>query len=416
MSKYVIKGGNRISGKIEAESAKNAVLPLLAASILTNDQVILEKCPKIKDVLSMINILNALGVKTHFEEDNLVIDPSGTNDYVIPYKLTKELRSSVFMLGSIISRFKIASVSLPGGCDIGLRPINMHIDGLKRLGVKVIELGGKILCDAKNIRSGEVYFDFPSVGATENLMLASVLTQGTTILHNVAKEPEVVDLQNFLNLMGAKVSGAGTNKIIIEGVKSLHGITYKPMFDRIEAGTYLIAASITGGEIEISNCKKEKILSLIHKLCDNTCKIVVKNDIIYLKSGNRRKCFNIETSPYPGFPTDLQAQMTALATVSDGISIIRENIFETRYKHVLELKKMCSDITVKDRICIVSGVNRLVGAVVDAHDLRGGAALVLAGLNAEGVTKVNNICHIERGYFDFDKKLRSLGAEIIKEN
>ncbi len=416
MSKYVIKGGNKISGKIEAESAKNAVLPLLAASILTEEEVILEKCPKIKDVLSMINILNALGVKTRFEEDNLIINASNINDYVIPYTLTKELRSSVFMLGSIISKFKMASVSLPGGCDIGLRPINMHIDGLKRLGVKISEVGGKILCDAQNLQAGEVYFDFPSVGATENLILASVLTKGTTVIHNAAKEPEVVDLQKFLNSMGAKVSGAGTNKIIVEGVKSLHGIRYRPMFDRIEAGTYLIAASITGGEIEISNCKGEKILSLIHKLCDNTCKIVVKNDIIYLKSGSSRKCFNIETSPYPGFPTDLQAQMTALATVSNGTSIIRENIFETRYKHVTELKKMCADITVKDRICIVSGVNRLVGATIDAYDLRGGAALVLAGLNAEGITKVNNIRHIERGYFEFDKKLRSLGAEIIKEN
>lgn len=414
MAKYIIKGGIRLDGKIEAESAKNAVLPLLAASVLTDEEVVIKNCPPILDVESMIRILKELGVKVRFEGKNLIVNASSMHGYTIPYSLSKEMRSSVFMLGALISRFKTAEASYPGGCDIGLRPIDLHLHGLKQMGVKVDETGGEIVCSAERLKGGDIYFDFPSVGATENIILAAVLAEGRTIIHNAAKEPEVEDLQNFLNSMGAHVAGAGTSVIAVDGVKKLHGTVYKPLFDRIEAGTYLVAAAATGGAIEIGNCNAEKISALLHKLCDNTCKITLNNDIIYLKSGTSRKSFNIETLPYPGFPTDMQAQMVALAAVSNGISVIRENIFETRFKHVRELNRMGANIVVKDRVAIVSGVKQLAGAKVTAHDLRGGAALMIAGLNARGVTVIEDVRHVERGYYRPEEKFRTLGADFVR--
>lgn len=414
MAKYIIKGGIRLDGKIEAESAKNAVLPLLAASVLTDEEVVIENCPPILDVESMIRILKELGVKVRYEGKNIIVNASSMHAYAIPYSLSKEMRSSVFMLGALISRFKSAKASYPGGCDIGLRPIDLHLHGLKQMGVQVDETGGEIDCRADRLKGGDIYFDFPSVGATENIILAAVLAEGRTIIHNAAKEPEVEDLQHFLNSMGARVSGAGTSVIAVDGVKKLHGTQYKPIFDRIEAGTYLVAAAATGGKIEIGNVRPEKISALLHKLCDNTCNIAVKNDIIYLQSGGVRKSFNIETLPYPGFPTDMQAQMVALAAVSEGISVIRENIFETRFKHVRELNRMGANIVVKDRVAIVSGVKQLVGAKVVAHDLRGGAALIVAGLNAAGTTVIEDVRHVERGYYRPEEKFRALGADFSR--
>lgn len=414
MAKYIIKGGIRLDGKTEAESAKNAVLPLLAASVLTDGEVVIRNCPPILDVESMIRILRELGVKVRFEGKDLIVNSSSMHGYTIPYNLSKEMRSSVFMLGALISRFKIAEASYPGGCDIGLRPIDLHLHGLEQMGVKVDEAGGEIVCRAEKLKGGNIYFDFPSVGATENIILAAATAEGRTIIHNAAKEPEVEDLQNFLNSMGARVAGAGTSVITVDGVKKLHGTEYKPLFDRIEAGTYLVAAAATGGSVEISNCNAEKISALLHKLCENTCKITVKNDIIYLRSGNGRKSFNIETLPYPGFPTDMQAQMVALASVSEGISVIRENIFETRFKHVRELNRMGANIVVKDRVAIVNGVKELHGAKVAAHDLRGGAALMIAGLNARGTTVIEDVKHVERGYYKPEEKFRSLGADFVR--
>ena len=414
MAKYIIKGGNKLEGKIEAESAKNAVLPLLAAACLTDEEVIIKNCPPILDVVSMINILKELGVKVRYEGKNLVVNAASMHSFSIPYSLSKELRSSVFMLGALVSRFKSAEASYPGGCDIGLRPIDLHLAGLKQMGVRVGEFGGEIVCKADKLTGGDIYFDFPSVGATENIILAAVLAEGRTVIHNAAKEPEVEDLQNFINSMGGKVAGAGSSVITVDGVKKLHGTEYKPLFDRIEAGTYLVAAAATGGSVEISNCNPEKISALLHKLCDNTCKITLNNDIIYLKSGSIRKSFNIETLPYPGFPTDMQAQMVALAAVSSGISVIRENIFETRFRHVRELNRMGANIVVKDRVAIVSGVKELSGAKVTAHDLRGGAALVVAGLNARGVTIIEDVRHVERGYYKPEEKFRALGADFEK--
>ena len=414
MAKYIIRGGKKLEGKIEAESAKNAVLPLLAAACLTDEEVIIKNCPPILDVVSMINILKELGVKVRYEGKNLVVNAASMHSFSIPYSLSKELRSSVFMLGALVSRFKSAEASYPGGCDIGLRPIDLHLAGLKQMGVRVGEFGGEIVCKADKLTGGDIYFDFPSVGATENIILAAVLAEGRTVIHNAAKEPEVEDLQNFINSMGGKVAGAGSSVITVDGVKKLHGTEYKPLFDRIEAGTYLVAAAATGGSVEISNCNPEKISALLHKLCDNTCKITLNNDIIYLKSGSIRKSFNIETLPYPGFPTDMQAQMVALAAVSSGISVIRENIFETRFRHVRELNRMGANIVVKDRVAIVSGVKELSGAKVTAHDLRGGAALVVAGLNARGVTIIEDVRHVERGYYKPEEKFRALGADFEK--
>ena len=412
MGAYVIRGGRKLSGKICAQSAKNAVLPMLAASILTDEQVVIKNCPKIKDVFSMIDILNTLGVKTEFQEDNLIIDSKGLHSHCVDESLTKELRSSIFMLGSLIARLKKAKLSYPGGCNIGLRPIDIHVNAFKEMGVSVREFGGQIFCKAKRLKGRELYLDFPSVGATENIMLSAVLAEGKTEIHNPAKEPEIVDLMKFLNSMGAKVYGAGTSIILIEGVKKLHGTEFLPMGDRIEVGTFLIGTAITGGEIEIKGCEAKNIWSLIHKLCDNTCTITTKNDIIYLKSGPMRKAFSLSTGPFPSFPTDLQAQAMALASVSEGISVISENVFETRFNHVGELVKMGADITVKGKTAIVKGVRQLNGAHVFANDLRGGASLVLAGLCANGETVVDNAFHIQRGYFDLDKKLASIGGDI----
>ena len=416
MEKYVINGGRKLSGKLRIESAKNSVLPLLAASILTDEEILIKDCPKIADVLSMIKILGVLGVKTCFYDNDLYVNAENVSNCVISENLTKELRSSVFMLGALVSRVGKAKIAYPGGCDIGLRPIDIHLDGLKDLGVKIEDTGGEIICVAEKTKGREIYIDFPSVGATENLMLAAVKANGKTEIHNAAKEPEIVDLMKFLNAMGAKVYGAGTSTILIEGVKKLHGTVFKPISDRIEAGTYLIAAAITGGEIELENCNVKNIYSLIHKFCDNTCKLDIKNDIIYLKSGTVRKSFSFSTGPYPSFPTDLQAPAMSLAAVSDGVSVISENVFETRFRHVQELVKMGADITVKGKTAILKGVKNLYGASVSASDLRGGAALVLAGLNAEGKTVVNDVYHIKRGYLDMDKKLSSLGADVKRKS
>lgn len=415
MEKYVINGGIRLDGKVKVESAKNSVLPMLAGAILTDEDVVIKNCPKIKDVFSMINILKELGVKADFCDADLIVNASSLNSYTITENLSKELRSSVFMLGALISKTGKARVSYPGGCDIGIRPVNIHIDGLKSLGVDIKDICGELICTREKISGNSVCLDFPSVGATENLILASVFCEGKTTIYNAAKEPEIGDLIKFLNSMGANIAGGGSATVVIYGVKSLHGTVYKPISDRIEAGTFLIAGAITGGEVEVSNVNAENISSLIHKLCNNTCKISIKNDIIRLKSGRIRKSFNVETSPYPGFPTDLQAQTMALLSVSYGASVIVENIFEMRFKHARELIKMGADIKLCERTAIVNGVKCLHGATVMAEDLRGGAALVLAGLSAEGKTVINGVHHVERGYCLFDKKLAALCADIKKK-
>ena len=415
MEKYIINGGNKLYGNVEIQSAKNSVLPILAASVLTDEKVTLVNVPHISDVRNMVNILSCLGCKAVYDGNNIIIDSSSANCFEIPSALAHELRSSVFLLGSVISRFRSAKIAYPGGCDIGLRPVDLHLTGLKRLGVQITEKNGYILCKCEKLSGNEIMLDCPSVGATENIMLAAVKAEGVTVIKNAAREPEIEDLQNFLNLIGAKVAGAGSGTVVIEGVKSLSGCEYKPIPDRIEAGTFLIGASMCGGEITAEGVYPENISSLIHKLTENGCKIRIDNDKIVLE--NHRKLTSvktIETQPYPGFPTDLQAQFTALCCICTGHSIVTENLFETRFKYVPELRKMGADVTVFGRNAFVRGVDKFKGAQVLAHDLRGGAALVLAGLAAEGRSEVMDISHIDRGYGSFEYKLRKLGADIVR--
>ena len=413
MDTYVIDGGEKLYGKVQAQSAKNAVLPLLAAAILTDEQVRIRGVPVIADVENMLRILVEVGCKISRKNGYVQIDSSNAISHEIPARLTKELRSSVFMLGSVLTRFHKAKISYPGGCDIGLRPIDLHLLGLRRLGVEIVEEGGFIECTAERLKGAEILLDFPSVGATENIMLAAVKAEGLTIIRNAAKEPEIVDLQNFLNAMGAKVHGAGGGTVIVEGVKRLHGVDYTPIGDRIEIGTYLIATAICGGEIQTSGVFAENIAALLHKLRENGCKIHAKNDKIELQSNGRLQSVNIlETMPFPGFPTDLQAQYASLCCTANGTTLIVENLFETRYKYAGELKRMGADITVRDRTAVIRGVKRLHGARVTAGDLRGGAALVLAALGAEGKSTVCDLSHVDRGYESFEYKLKKLGAKI----
>ena len=412
MEKLIINGGNRLSGSVKIESAKNSVLPILAGSILAEEQTVIKNCPKIQDVINMIKILNHLGVKTKFEGENLIIDAKNASGYELPLDLTKQLRASVLMLGALISRFKKAKISYPGGCNIGKRPIDLHLKCLKQLGIEVIEKEDFILCKSNKNTGGIVKLDFPSVGATENLMMVAVLLDGKTEIRNCAREPEIVDLMKFLNKLGAKIYGAGTSTILIEGVKKLKGEEFLPIADRIELETFILATSICGGKLQLFNCNYKNICSFVHKFCDNTCKIYTKNDIMYVTSTGRKKAFSFRTGPYPQFPTDLQPQASVLATIANGTSVITETVFENRFNHLDELKNMGANVKISGRTAYITGVERLTGCKVCAQDLRGGAALVLAGLNADGQTVVEGVNHIRRGYLDFDKKLRSIGANI----
>ena len=412
MEKFVIEGGRPLYGEIEIQSAKNAVLPLLAASVLTEERIVIHNCPRITDVLNMAQILEELGCRTSFSDGALTVDPSDAANHEIPAALAKELRSSVFMLGSVLSRFGRARIAYPGGCDIGLRPIDLHLGGLRRLGVRIEEEGGYITCTWGKMGGADIVLGCPSVGATENIMLAAVKAEGTTVIRNAAKEPEIADLQNFVNRMGGRISGGGSSTVVVEGVKSLRGAEYTPVSDRIEAGTFLIASAMCGGELALKNARAENLSALLDKLREISCKIHAIDDKIYIKSGARFSPKLIETSPYPGFPTDLQAPMTALACICGGSTVVVENLFETRFKHVPELIRMGADITVRGRSAFVRGVPRLHGADVCAGDLRGGAALALAAISAEGRSTVTDLRHIDRGYSEFEYKLRGAGARI----
>jgi len=415
MDKYIINGGNELYGSVDIQTAKNSVLPVLAATVLTDDKVRILNVPNITDVKNMVKILSCLGCKDVYEGNDLIVDSSCADCYEIPRALAHELRSSVFLLGSVISRFHAAKIAYPGGCDIGLRPVDLHLTGLKRLGVEITEENGYIICRCDKLHGNEIMLDCPSVGATENIMLAAVKAEGTTVIKNAAREPEIEDLQKLLNCMGAKVKGAGSGTVVIEGVKTLNGCEFLPIADRIEAGTFLIAAAMCGGEVELNGACAENISSLLHKLRENGCKIRINNDKIILENHRRLTSVkSIETQPYPGFPTDLQAQITALCCICRGQSIITENLFETRFKYVPELRRMGADVTVINRNAFVRGVEHFRGATVVAHDLRGGAALVSAGLAADGRSEVLDISHIDRGYGSLEYKLRKLGGDIVR--
>lgn len=415
MSKYIINGGKKLYGKVNINGAKNSVLPLLATCLLTDEPVIIHNCPEISDVRNMCKIIVNLGCKVTHEKDTIILDSSDMFCNEIPIDLAKELRSSLFLMGSLLTRCRKAKIAYPGGCDIGLRPIDIHLKALQELNIKIEEKYGYIYCSVDKIKGADIQLDIPSVGATENIMMAAVMAEGKTTVRNPAKEPEIVDLQNLLNKMGAKIKGAGSSIIEIEGVKKLRGGEHIPISDRISAGTYLIAGAVCGGEIEIDNINPEHIFSLTSKLNKNSCKITSLNDKIIISSDGRLNSLGkVETMYYPGFPTDLQAQLMALSCVCKGTTKIVENIFETRFNHVPELIKMGADIVVEGRMAVVNGVDRLSGADVYAKDLRGGAALVIAALSAQGLTTVNDIYHIERGYENFEDNLAKLGAEIIK--
>lgn len=416
MAKFIINGGKALKGEVEVQKSKNAVLPILAASILTEEKVKLNDCPNILDVDNMLKILISLGCNVERYNKYMIIDSSPISSDEIPSKLAKELRSSIFLLGPILARLKKAKVAYPGGCDIGIRPIDIHIKGLKALNVNVKEEYGYIICDASNMKGADMLLDFPSVGATENIMMAATGAKGKTVIRNAAKEPEIVDLQNFLVSCGVNVSGAGSGTIVVEGCEKIHGTEYTPIPDRIVAGTYILAALMTRGNLTLNDVIPEHLTSLLSKLTESSCKINIFNDKITITNNKRRiKAFDIiETMPYPGFPTDLQAPMSALCCVAGGTSIILENMFETRFKHVSELVKMGAKIIVRDKAAYINGVRRLHGADVKAYDLRGGAALILAGLSADGTTTVDDIYHIERGYQRIENVITSLGGEIFR--
>ena len=413
--KYIINGGKKLFGKISVDSAKNAILPIIASTIMCDEECVIRDIPLYLDVIEMASILEKLGKKVVFQDNNLIISGSISSTSVIMAE-TKTLRSSIFMMGSILSKYRKAIFTYPGGCDIGKRPIDIHLAGLKSLGIKFSFANDLIYCDANKMTGTTIELKFPSVGATENLMMASTLIENEiTVIKNCAREPEIVDLANFINSMGGKIFGAGYETIVIFGVKKLHGTNYKCISDRIATGTYLIASAICGGRVELDNINPNYLLPLIVFLRNSGCNIDLFSDKIVLENFSRPKSIEkIETGTYPGFPTDMQSLMLVMQTISKGTSIIHETVFESRFKVVGELVKMGAKISVSERYATVVGVSKLKPAIVSCPDLRGGAGLVLAGLVAKGKSEVNEIFHIERGYYKLDENLRLLGANIEK--
>ena len=412
MASYIIKGGEKLEGTVKISGSKNAALPILAATVLNVGKTTLYNVPNIQDTQMMFKILETLGGKVEKKNNKIIIDTSKINKFEIPEELMHKMRSSVILAGALLGRYKKAIFSYPGGCDIGSRPIDLHLRSFEKLGINVVQNYGNIICDAEKIKGEKIDLDFPSVGATENAILASVLAEGTTTITNSAREPEIIDLQNFLNKMGAKIIGAGTNEIQITGVKKLKDISYNIMPDRIETGTFLCLAVATKGNLILENTNAEHITPVITKLQEAECKIEIEKNKIKINSNKKIKALDIKTMPYPGFPTDMQSVFSAMLTTAKGTSIIVENIFENRFKYTQELNKMGAKITVEGKSAIIRGVRKIYGANVKATDLRGGAALVLAGLSAKGVTKVDDIEYILRGYENFDKKLRNINADI----
>ena len=372
--------------------------------------------PNIQDVQTMFEIIKDIGGKVTKKNNKVIIDTSKIHTYEIPENLMRKMRSSVILAGAIIGKYHKANFSYPGGCDIGARPIDLHLKGFEKLGIEIKEEYGEIVCSSEEIVGTQINLDFPSVGATENIILASCLAEGTTILMNSAKEPEIEDLVNFLNKAGAKIKGAGTDRIEIIGVRKLSEISYNIMPDRIEAGTYLVAGAITGGNIKITNANPRHIEPILNKLEETSCKIITQNNEIEIIAPRRLKAVDIKTMPYPGFPTDLQSIFTALLTHAKGTSIVTENIFESRYKYTQELNRMGAKIKVEGRTAIIKGSRKIQGTNVVANDLRGGAALILEALSAKGKTQIDNIHYILRGYENIEQKLKKLGAEIYTED
>ena len=414
MNKLMINGGVTLGGDVRISGAKNAVLPILAATLLADGPATIENVPHLHDVTTTVELLGCMGVRVSIDEKlSVEVDCSTIENHTAPYHLVKTMRSSILVLGPLLARYGEAEVSLPGGCAIGSRPVDLHIKGLQDMGAEIDVSNGYIHARAKRLKGARLVMDIVTVTGTENLMMAAALADGITIIENAAREPEIVDLADFINAMGGKISGAGTDTITIEGVETLHGTRYRVLPDRIETGTYLVAAAITGGSIMVKDTAPHLLDAVTEKLREAGAKIEIGEDWISLDmEGRRPKAVNIRTAPYPAFPTDMQAQFAALNTIAEGTATVVETIFENRFMHVQELKRMGADIEVEGNTAIIRGVDKLTSAPVMATDLRASASLIIAGLVASGETEVQRIYHIDRGYENIEEKLSLLGAKI----
>lgn len=415
MEQYIIKGGSPLVGEVEIGGAKNAALAILAAGIMADETVMIENLPDVNDINVMLEAIKAIGATVQrVDRHTVYINGSGIRDFNIEYDYIKKIRASYYLLGALLGKYKKAEVALPGGCNIGSRPIDQHLKGFRALGAEVYIESGKIVAEAERLRGTHLYFDVVSVGATINVMMAAAMAEGTTIIENVAKEPHVVDVANFLNSMGANIRGAGTDVIKIKGVKKLHKTEYSIIPDQIEAGTFMFGAAITKGDVTVLNVIPKHLEATIAKLIDIGCEVEEFDDAVRVVAKRRANSTQVKTLPYPGYPTDMQPQIGVALALANGTSIITESIFENRFKYLDELARMGANVKVESNSAVIHGVERLSGARVSAPDLRAGAALCLAGLAADGITVVDDIVYIQRGYECFDEKLRSLGGIIEK--
>jgi len=415
LSKIVVEKSPPLKGTVRVSGAKNSALPILAASLLGTEDIILEDVPSLRDVDVICEVLSSLGAEVQrYEGGKIKINSANLNKHETPYELMSKMRASFLVMGPLLTRLGKAKTSLPGGCAIGTRPIDLHLKGFKALGADIDVDHGYVAAYGDKLVGDRIYLDFPSVGATENIMMAAVLAEGETVIDNAAMEPEIVDLANFLSKLGADIKGAGTSSIRINGVEKLGGCHHSVIPDRIEAGTYMVASAITGGDIIVENVITSHIKPVIAKLRETGCEIWENGDKVRVIGKNSRNAVDVKTLPYPGFPTDMQAQFMSLMSVSKGTSVIIETVFENRFMHVDELKRMGADIKIDGRSAIVQGVDSLTGAQVKATDLRAGAALILAGLIADGQTTIDHVYHIDRGYDGIEKKLTKLGAKIYR--
>ncbi len=412
MEKMIIEGGYRLVGEVPVSGAKNAALPLFAASLLVEDWITLRNVPALADIRTISRLLRMMGVKTEGESGTVRVSASGVHSFEAPYNMVKTMRASVLVLGPLVAKWKRARVSLPGGCAIGARPINLHLKGLEGMGAKVELKHGYVEASADRLKGAEIYFDISTVTGTENIMMAAALAEGRTVLKNAAREPEVVELGQALKKMGAKIEGVGTDLVVIEGVKELRPIEHTIIPDRIEAGTFMVAAGITQGNVKLQNCQIGHLEAVVAKLKEAGLEIFPEGDGVKVIGPVNIKPVDVKTLPYPGFPTDMQAQIMALLCLAGGLSVITETVFENRFMHVSEMRRMGADIRIEGKNAIVRGLSNLTGAPVMATDLRASASLVLAGLAAEGTTDVSRIYHLDRGYEKLDQKLNKLGAKI----
>ena len=417
MSQLLVRGGQPLHGEVTIQGAKNSVLPILAATVLTGDRVVLRGCPRLRDVDASIRILQSLGCRAQWEGDALTVDTAALNRCEISDILMREMRSSAIFLGAVLARLGRADISYPGGCELGPRPIDLHLSGLRDLGADIREEGGILHCTASRLAGRELMLSLPSVGATENLMLAACGAEGTTVISNAAREPEIVDLQDFLNACGAEVSGAGSTSVTIRGGKPLHGCEFRCMPDRIVAATYLCACASAGGEVYLRGARERHLATVADALRQAGCTVAGDGEGIACRCRRRLRAVRpVRTAPYPGFPTDAQAGLMAAMLKSRGTTVFEENIFENRYRHVDELTRMGAEIRVAGRVAVVTGVERLSGAAVRCTDLRGGAALCVAALAADGETRIFETAHIDRGYEDIVRDLRALGADAVRSD